>query len=102
MEFTVRSPVATASVRGTSFEFNGIQLRVDEGRVHLRGGNQSGSYVGAGHQARADIESGRTVSAAETLREELAPSPPAGMDSAPEIKTVPAMDGNINAGFDWL
>jgi hypothetical protein len=101
-EFTVRSPTATASVRGTAFEFNGVELRVDEGRVHLSGGDQSGAYVGAGHQVRTDIESGRTVGVAETLREELAPSLPAGMDAAPEIKPVPVMDGNISAGFDWL
>ncbi|MDR2746863.1 MAG: FecR family protein [Treponema sp.] len=101
-EFTVRSPTATASVRGTSFEFNGIQLRVDEGRVHLSGGDQSGVYVGAGHLVQTDIENGRTVSVAEALREELAPSLPAGMDSVPDIKAAPVTDGILEAGFDWL
>jgi hypothetical protein len=109
-EFTVRSPTATASVRGTAFEFDGIQVRVDEGRVHISGNGQSGTYVGAGHQAAADVETGRTVSAAETAREELTPAPPAGTESVsergtesvPEIKMDTASSGDVEAGFDWL
>jgi hypothetical protein len=100
-EFTVRSPTATASVRGTAFEFDGIRVRVDEGRVHVSGNGQSGTYVGAGHQAAADVETGRTVSAAETAREELAPALPAGIESAPEIKVDTSSSGDIEAGFDW-
>jgi ferric-dicitrate binding protein FerR (iron transport regulator) len=100
-EFTVRSPTATASVRGTVFEFNGIQLHVDEGRVHLSGGDRSGAYVGAGHQVWTDIETGRTVTVAETVREDLTPSLPPGMDSAPEIKVMSPAVGNLEAGFDW-
>lgn len=34
-EFQVRSEVATASVRGTSFEFDGVNVRVFEGQVDL-------------------------------------------------------------------
>jgi hypothetical protein len=100
-EFTVKSPSATASVRGTSFEFDGIQLRVSEGRVHLSGGDRSGSFVGAGHQVRTDIESGRTGTVAEAAREELTPSLPSGVGTAPEIKVAPATSGEIDAGFDW-
>jgi hypothetical protein len=33
--FTVRSPIATASVRGTVFDFDGLNLRVSEGTVYL-------------------------------------------------------------------
>jgi ferric-dicitrate binding protein FerR (iron transport regulator) len=99
-EFTVRSPTATASVRGTAFEFDGIRLKVDEGRVHVSGGDRSGTYVGAGHLALTDIETGRTAGAAETAREELSPALPAGTESAPEIVTEPST-GDIDAGFDW-
>jgi hypothetical protein len=99
MEFTVRSPMATASVRGTSFEFDGIRLKVDEGRVRINGGDRSGAYVGAGHQVRTDIESGRTASVAETAREELAPALPVGIREVPELKAdiPPALE----FGFDW-
>jgi hypothetical protein len=100
-EFVVKSPIATASVRGTVFEFNGIQLRVEEGRVHLSGGDRSGAYVGAGHQVQTDIDTGRTGNVAETAREALLPSLPAGMNDVPEAKTAAPLDGNIDIGFDW-
>jgi hypothetical protein len=100
-EFTVRSPTATASVRGTSFEFDGVRLAVNEGRVHVTGGDMSGTYVGAGHQVRVEMDSGRTVGTAEIVQEELTPSVPAGMSSTPEIKLVPLTAGDIEFGFTW-
>jgi hypothetical protein len=100
--FTVRSPSATASVRGTEFEFNGIQLRVTEGRVHLTGGDGSGAYVGAGQAARISIETGQTTGAEETAREELTPSVPAGVDSVPAAApAAPPSSGDIDARFTW-
>jgi hypothetical protein len=100
-EFAVRSPTATASVRGTEFEFNGIQLRVDEGRVHLTGNGGSGTYVGTGHLARTDIETGRAAGPAETTQEALTPEMPAGVDQTPAPAGLPAA-GDIEARFDWL
>jgi hypothetical protein len=100
-DFVIRSPTATASVRGTVFEFNGINLRVDEGRVHLAGGNRSGSYVGAGHQVQTDPDTGRTGTVADTVRETLAPAPPAGINSAPETKAAPLRNGDMDLGLDW-
>jgi hypothetical protein len=100
-EFTVRSPSATASVRGTAFEFDGIRLHVDEGRVHVSGGDQNGAYVGAGREAVVDIETGRTVGAAETAREELTPALPAGISGASETKADVPSAGDVEAGFDW-
>ncbi|OHD10644.1 MAG: hypothetical protein A2Z96_08090 [Spirochaetes bacterium GWB1_48_6] len=41
--FTVQSPVATASVRGTVFEFDGFRLEVEEGSVQMV--NQFGSEI---------------------------------------------------------
>jgi hypothetical protein len=101
-EFTVKSPSATASVRGTAFEFDGVHLRVDEGRVHVTGGDRSGAYVGAGHSVTSNIETGRMIGAAETAREELVPSLPAGINSAPEtpLGTQPSI-GTIDADFYW-
>ncbi|MDR0998414.1 MAG: FecR family protein [Treponema sp.] len=100
-EFVVKSPTATASVRGTMFEFNGIQLRVDEGRVHLSGGDHAGTYVGAGHQVQTDTDTGRTASVEETAREELSPPLPAGINSAPEAKPAVLVEGDMDIGFDW-
>jgi hypothetical protein len=100
-EFTVRSPSATASVRGTSFEFDGLHLRVDEGRVHVTGGDRSGTYVGVGHSVSTDIETGRTISAAETAKEELVPTLPAGIDNAPAVPPARPVTGDIDATFRW-
>jgi ferric-dicitrate binding protein FerR (iron transport regulator) len=100
-EFTVRSPSATASVRGTSFEFDGIRLAVDEGRVHVTGGDQTGTYVGVGHEVRTETDSGRTVGAVEILKEDLTPPVPAGMDSTPEVKLAPPAGGSVELGFNW-
>jgi hypothetical protein len=100
--FTVRSPTATASVRGTIFEFNGMELRVVEGRVHLSGSGGNGTYVGRGQVGRTDIETGRPVGAVETIRETLIPAMPAGITQTQEAPAALPTAGDIDAGFDWL
>lgn len=99
--FTVRGPTATASVRGTVFEFDGVQVRVDEGRVHFAGGDGSGTYVGAGGLARTDIETGRTAGPAETAVEALTLPVPAGVEAVSESPAAPPASGDIDAGFEW-
>jgi len=45
--FTLKSPVTTASVRGTSFSFDGINIRVQNGRVVVSNrNNHSATYKG--------------------------------------------------------
>ncbi|MDR2663345.1 MAG: FecR family protein [Treponema sp.] len=99
--FTVRSPTATASVRGTVFEFNGIRLSVDEGRVHFSGGDRSGTYVGPGRGVSTDPESGRTLGVRETVMEALTLPLPAGVEIAPEQRAAASLAGTVDAGFDW-
>lgn len=116
-EFRVRSPIATASVRGTSFEFDGIELVVERGRVHMSGGDGVGLYVGAGGEARAELEKGVVIGAGERAREELAPPLPAGLggwtvdvpafapDSPPadvpaDIPDSPST-GELDGGIRW-
>jgi hypothetical protein len=100
IDFTVRSPIATASVRGTILEFDGMVLKVDEGRVRLAGGDGAGTYVAAGHEAKTDVETGRTVGAAEQAREELTLPAPAGADRAPEALAAPSA-ADMAVGFTW-
>jgi hypothetical protein len=100
VDFTVRSPMATASVRGTSFEFDGAELKVDEGRVYIAGGDGAGTYVAAGHEAKTDMETGRTAGAAERAREELRPPAPAGADNEPEAPAA-SLGADMAAGFTW-
>jgi hypothetical protein len=76
--FSVHSPVATASVRGTAFDFDGTNLSVDDGQVYVAGKDGVGVYVGAGHESVSNPETGRTAGPAELLRAELTFAPPAG------------------------
>ncbi|MDR1909436.1 MAG: FecR family protein [Spirochaetaceae bacterium] len=113
VDFTVRSPSVTASVRGTIFEFDGMNLETHEGRVHIVGSGGSGAYIAAGQRAGADIETGITASPAETLRAELAPAMPAGVAASsggaitpvdPEWTPEPAgppPTASVDAGFSW-
>jgi hypothetical protein len=101
-DFTIRAPTATASVRGTSFEFNGENLIVDEGRVHITGGDGSAVYVGAGHAVFSNPETGRTAGAAETAREELAPALPiAAAESVPEPPAIAPNTMDTDFGVEW-
>jgi ferric-dicitrate binding protein FerR (iron transport regulator) len=103
VDFTVRSPSVTASVRGTSFEFDGQRLSVDEGRVHVSGGDGTGVYVGAGHAVVNNDETGRTATTEETVREAMVLPVLAGIDAAPAapiVPTVPVMaDSTVQT--DW-
>jgi hypothetical protein len=53
-EFTVRSPTTTASVRGTSFSFNGRRLYVHSGRVSLVNNSGQKVYVNTNQRSYAD------------------------------------------------
>jgi hypothetical protein len=59
--FTVSSPSATASVRGTSFEFDTVNLRVDSGLVHYTNVNGQTVYAAQGETAYIDERDGRVV-----------------------------------------
>jgi hypothetical protein len=71
IDFSVQSPMVTASTRGPAFVFDGVNLSVDEGRVYFTGGDGIGVYVGAGHQSVSNPSTGRTTGAAELFRAEL-------------------------------
>lgn len=58
--FTVRSPTSTASVRGTSFEFDTCNLKVKEGRVAFNGKKGMGILVPAGMTSSVGAD-GRAV-----------------------------------------
>jgi hypothetical protein len=102
-DFTIRSPTATASVRGTSFEFTGENLIVDAGRVHVTGGDSSSVYVGHGHQVFSNPDTGKTAGAAETARSELTPALPttAAGDTPTETALIPPAAADTGFGFDW-
>jgi hypothetical protein len=94
VDFTVRSPMATASVRGTSFEFDTFTLRVDEGTVSFSGADNTAVYVAAGQSSAPDVVSGRTAAPVETVAA-TAPPPPAGVE-AEALAPVAVIPGAVS------
>jgi hypothetical protein len=86
----VRSPTATASVRGTVFEFDTVNLRVAEGTVSFSGADRTAVYVAAGQSSSPDPVSGRAAAPVETAAA-LTPPPPAGAEdsAAPASTAIP-------------
>jgi hypothetical protein len=77
----VQSPSATASVRGTDFEFDTVNLRVYEGTVALRGNDGMAVSVPAGTVSQVDSY-GRASDPVETGRQSLTPPAPVGTGSS--------------------
>ena len=77
---SVRSPVATASVRGTNFEFDTQSLKVLEGTVAFQGSSGGEMMVGAGASSEI-LDNGRAADPIETGMAELMPPPLAGTDA---------------------
>jgi hypothetical protein len=94
IEFSVRSPIATASVRGTAFDFDTLNLEVREGVVSfapvIQGTASSRPIlVRAGESSWMDADSGRVVSplaAAEINR--IPPALP-GQEASPAAADTP-------------
>jgi hypothetical protein len=104
VNFTVRGPSATASVRGTVFDFDTVNLSVDEGTVAFSGADNTAVYVAAGQSSSPDPVSGKAAAAVETAAA-LTPAPPAGVeDIAPVPPAVifgPAAEAPVNVGINW-
>ncbi|WP_010253985.1 FecR family protein [Treponema primitia] len=108
IDFTVRSPMATASVRGTTFDFDGENLSVTSGRVNLSGSDGVPTVVRAGESSYVSGRFGRAVNTARvTITRPAAASPaPAGTDSTtvsgPPVGTSPPpTNGSLGIGLDW-
>ena len=74
------SPMATAAVRGTSFEFDIDSLTVLEGKVIFKGSQDAEIPVSAGTSSGIN-EYGRPFIPAETYATGLRPVPPAGVEA---------------------
>ncbi|MDR1421068.1 MAG: FecR family protein [Treponema sp.] len=103
-DFTVRSPSATASVRGTAFEFDTRHLRVDSGTVRLSNNRGQRVYVAGGQISHIDESEQRVVPPFEAANGLLTPALPElagtggdGGSRAPNIpeSVVPSPQANI-------
>jgi hypothetical protein len=78
VEFTIRSPIATASVRGTVFDFDTINLNVHEGWVDFSAPAGPALAVNAGAGSSID-ETNQAVTAPVTVTAQaLVPAAPVG------------------------
>jgi hypothetical protein len=89
-DFTIRTPIATASVRGTAFDIDTLNLRVSEGTVRYEGALDRAArpvLVNAGQVTWVDSGGGGALNPLEAA--EASRSLPAipGADSAPEPDT---------------
>ena len=78
---TVTSPVATASVRGTSFEFDTRNVYVSHGTVGFHGNRGKSMPVNAGSNGRVGSD-GKAEDPIRTKHARLRPQPPVGTDPA--------------------
>jgi len=76
---SVSSPAATASVRGTVFDFDTRNIYVESGAVAFRGSRGGLTLVNAGSRGRID-NSDKVYHPVDTMNSELLPSVPVGSD----------------------
>jgi hypothetical protein len=101
-DFTVKSPSATASVRGTGFDFDTKNLSVSNGTVAYAGTRGASILVSAGSDSYADAATGKAADPIETGAAALLPPPPPGSDaavSAPSSATQQAVEYSMT--FSW-
>jgi hypothetical protein len=102
VDFVVRSPTATASVRGTIFEFDTLNLTVNEGTVRFSGADNTAVYVRAGETSSPDPVTGKTAVPVETAAAEAPPLPAGVEDMAIPAALVPSAAAELSVGADWL
>jgi len=89
-DITVRGPSATASVRGTGFDFDTRNLTVRHGKVAFQGNKGGVQLVGAGSSSTVDT-SGKAADPIVTTTASLTPPPPTAgaASSTPVVKPKP-------------
>ena len=96
--FQVKSPIATAAVRGTAFSFNGFQLTVEEGLVAFSssGGRVITVPLGASTEMKED---GVPVEVIDSILEQITVNPSAVSDLV-----IPLLEdlGLIDLGIEDL
>jgi hypothetical protein len=96
VDFTVRGPSITASVRGTVFEIDPLNIEVNEGTVEFAGASGAPVPVDAGGASFAEWSTGRPVSPAATAAARLRPALPPGAEAAVPVNgAAPEQDAAL-------
>ena len=97
----VASPMATASVRGTSFEFDTRNLKVNHGKVSYNGKDGKLKQVDAGSTTRLD-EDDNALDPIDITIAELLPQTPSGTGTQSGNPDVPnTFSSTITINLDW-
>jgi len=86
---TIQSPGATASVRGTSFEFDTVNLTVREGKVAFSSASAGAVTIVQGGESSFIGVNGQPVSPVEVTEASLLPPAPVGNEAAAEKGSSP-------------
>jgi hypothetical protein len=101
-DFTVQSPSATASVRGTSFDFDTLNLSVKEGTVSYSGtAGAPPTMVSAG--AASFVTNGLPANPVSVMADDLLPPLPVGTPGS-DTQTQPSpppSGGDLNVSFEY-
>ena len=98
---TIQSPGATASVRGTSFEFDTVNLDVIEGKVAFGGEIGALTMVQGGESSFVDAD-GLPVPPSSVSTVALLPPAPVGTPAeAPASSAPQPSTGNVDITIDW-
>jgi hypothetical protein len=103
-DFTVKAPSATASVRGTVFEFDTLNLTVANGTVELSSSDGTSVRVEAGGASFVNEATGAVASPEETAAAGLVPTLPVGSDSGAAVtpdKPQAPIQGGFTMDFGW-
>ena len=102
-EFTVTSPSATASVRGTSFTFNGRRVTTHSGQVAFSNTNGQRVIVNRNQSSHSDSnQHGRLTLPFETAASGLRPSLPELVNTGSGKKRPANTEsGDVMVGIGW-
>jgi ferric-dicitrate binding protein FerR (iron transport regulator) len=103
-EFTVRSPMTVASVRGTSFEFDTVNLVVDSGLVRFSYINGLTVYVARQEASRAEDEARRVIPPQELAEASRIPKIPlyTGIEEMPAAPRYPMGGTGLTIVPSWI
>ena len=97
---SVSSPSATASVRGTSFDFDTRNLYVNHGTVSFKGNRGAGMLVNAGFSSQIK-DDGKALSPIEAQSGNLRPSAPVGWGGGSTLGTIASESGDFSITLDY-
>jgi hypothetical protein len=98
-DFKVRSPISTAAVRGTTFEYDGVNTDVDNGVVNLSN-NQSGQSTNLGAGERGNVTGDNPPTGGEDNKEQQSNTDPSPGPTQPGV-TPPPPSGSGSIRINW-